>query len=317
MNEPESKNKQENWERSLLENLALASLREQRRTRSWGIFFKILAALYLFILLFAALGWIEEGSVRLPEKHTALIEVKGVIAADTMSSAEKIVSSLQAAFKDKNTKGVVLRINSPGGSPVQAGYINDEIHRLRLKYPQIPVYAVVSDICASGGYYVAVAADKIFVDKASLVGSIGVLMDGFGFSGTLEKLGVERRLLTAGENKGFLDPFSPLDPEQKKYAQSLLKEIHEQFIQVVKQGRGERLKNDPAIFSGIVWTGEKSIELGITDAIGSAEYVAREIIQAETLMDYTPQEGFSDLFKRQRFGQVMMELLSKPEWALK
>lgn len=309
MNEPESKNKQENWERSLLENLALASLREQRRTRSWGIFFKILAALYLFILLFAALGWIEEGSVRLPEKHTALIEVKGVIAADTMSSAEKIVSSLQAAFKDKNTKGVVLRINSPGGSPVQAGHINDEIHRLRLKYPQIPVYAVVSDICASGGYHVAVAADKIFVDKASLVGSIGVLMDGFGFAGTLEKLGVERRLLTAGENKGFLDPFTPLDPAQKKYAESLLKEIHEQFIQVVKQGRGERLKNDPAIFSGIVWTGEKSIELGITDAIGSAEYVAREIIQAETLVDYTPHEGFSDLFRRQRLGQVLMEFL--------
>lgn len=317
MNEPESKNKQENWERSLLENLALASLREQRRTRSWGIFFKILAALYLFILLFAALGWIEEGSVRLPEKHTALIEVKGVIAADTMSSAEKIVSSLQAAFKDKNTKGVVLRINSPGGSPVQAGHINDEIHRLRLKYPQIPVYAVVSDICASGGYYVAVAADKIFVDKASLVGSIGVLMDGFGFAGTLEKLGVERRLLTAGENKGFLDPFTPLDPAQKKYAESLLKEIHEQFIQVVKQGRGERLKNDPAIFSGIVWTGEKSIELGITDAIGSAEYVAREIIQAETLVDYTPHEGFSDLFRRQRLGQVLMEFLPKSEWVIK
>ncbi|MCC8996123.1 MAG: S49 family peptidase [Nitrosomonas sp.] len=317
MNEPESKNKQENWERSLLENLALASLREQRRTRSWGIFFKILAALYLFILLFAALGWIEEGSVRLPEKHTALIEVKGVIAADTMSSAEKIVSSLQAAFKDKNTKGVVLRINSPGGSPVQAGHINDEIHRLRLKYPQIPVYAVVSDICASGGYYVAVAADKIFVDKASLVGSIGVLMDGFGFAGTLEKLGVERRLLTAGENKGFLDPFTPLDPAQKKYAESLLKEIHEQFIQVVKQGRGERLKNDPAIFSGIVWTGEKSIELGITDAIGSAEYVAREIIQAETLVDYTPHEGFSDLFRRQRLGQVLMDFLPKSEWVIK
>ncbi len=317
MNEPESKNKQENWERGLLENLALASLREQRRTRSWGIFFKILAALYLFILLFAALGWIEEGSVRLPEKHTALIEVKGVIAADTMSSAEKIVSSLQAAFKDKNTKGVVLRINSPGGSPVQAGHINDEIHRLRLKYPQIPVYAVVSDICASGGYYVAVAADKIFVDKASLVGSIGVLMDGFGFAGTLEKLGVERRLLTAGENKGFLDPFTPLDPAQKKYAESLLKEIHEQFIQVVKQGRGERLKNDPAIFSGIVWTGEKSIELGITDAIGSAEYVAREIIQAETLVDYTPHEGFSDLFRRQRLGQVLMDFLPKSEWVIK
>lgn len=317
MNEPELKNKPDNWERNLLENLALSSLREQRRTRSWGIFFKILIFLYLFIILFVALGWIEEGTVRLPDNHTALIELKGVIAADTMSSAEKIITSLHAAFKDKNTKGVVLRINSPGGSPVQAGYINDEIHRLRIKYPETPLYAVISDICASGGYYVAVAADKIFVDKASLVGSVGVLMDGFGFSGTLEKLGVERRLLTSGENKGFLDPFSPLDPTQRKYAESLLKEIHEQFITVVKQGRGERLKDHPEIFSGVVWTGEKSIELGVADAFGSAEYVAREIIQAETLIDYSPREGFSDFFSRQRFGQAVMEFLSRSEWFLK
>ncbi|HLP80357.1 MAG TPA: S49 family peptidase, partial [Nitrosomonas sp.] len=210
MDESEIKNK--NWERNLLENLALASIREQRRARLWGIFFKTLTFLYLFALLFAATDWIDDGKVRLAEKHTALIDLRGVIVPDSASSADKINGSLQSAFKDKNTQGVILRINSPGGSPVQAGYINDEIKRLRTKYPDIPIYAVIGDVCASGGYYVAVATDKIFVDKASLVGSIGVLMDGFGFAGTLEKLGIERRLLTAGENKGFLDPFTPLDP---------------------------------------------------------------------------------------------------------
>ena len=205
MNETEIKNK--DWERNLLENLALATLREQKRTRTWGFFFKLLTFLYLFILLFFALGWIDDGKVRIAEKHTALIDLRGVIVAEGNSSADKISASLQSAFRDKNTKGVILRINSPGGSPVQAGYINDEIRRLRAKYPEIPLYAVVGDICASGGYYVAAAADKIFVDKASLVGSIGVLMDGFGFTGTLEKLGVERRLLTAGANKGFFGSF--------------------------------------------------------------------------------------------------------------
>jgi protease-4 len=306
MNEPEAK--KEGWERDLLENLALASLREQKRTRNWGIFFKFLAFIYLFILLFVALGWVGDGKVRIANKHTALIDLRGMIAAESSSSAEKINASLRSAFEDKNTKGVILRINSPGGSPVQAGHINDEIRRLRSQYPEIPLYAVVEDICASGGYYVAVAADKIFVDKASLIGSIGVLMDGFGFTGTLEKLGVERRLLTAGDNKGFLDPFSPLDPVQKEHATTLLREIHEQFIHVVKQGRGERLKNTPEIFSGIVWTGERSIDLGLADAMGNTEYVAREVIEAEVLVDFTPREAFSDIFTK-RFGQILMNIL--------
>lgn len=305
----ESEVKKDDWERDLLENLALASLREQRRTRNWGIFFKLITFLYLFILLFFALGWIEDGRVRIAEKHTALIDLRGMITPDSMSNADKVNASLRSAFQDKNTKGVVLRINSPGGSPVQAGYINDEIRRLRTKYPDIPLYAVVGDICASGGYYVAVAADKIFVDKASLIGSIGVLIDGFGFTGTLEKLGIERRLLTAGENKNFLDPFAPLDPVQKEHATHLLREIHEQFIQVVKQGRGERLKDAPEIFSGIVWTGQKSIDLGLADEMGNAEYVAREIIKAEVLVDFSPHEGLSDLFSK-RFGQIVFNMLS-------
>ena len=305
----ESEVKKDDWERDLIENLALASLREQRRTRNWGIFFKLITFLYLFILLFFALGWIEDGRVRIAEKHTALIDLRGMITPDSMSNADKVNASLRSAFQDKNTKGVVLRINSPGGSPVQAGNINDEIRRLRAKYPDIPLYAVIGDICASGGYYVAVAADKIFVDKASLIGSIGVLIDGFGFAGTLEKLGIERRLLTAGENKNFLDPFAPLDPAQKEHATHLLREIHEQFIQVVKQGRGERLKEAPEIFSGIVWTGQKSIDLGLADEMGNAEYVAREIIQAEVLVDFTPHEGLSDLFSK-RFGQIVFSMLS-------
>ncbi|MBP6366230.1 MAG: S49 family peptidase [Nitrosomonas sp.] len=314
MNDPEIKN--ESWERNVLENLASASLREQRRARGWGIFFKSLTFLYLFILLFVALGWVGDGKVRLNDKHTALVDLRGIIMADSASSADKINASLQSAFQDKNTKGVILRINSPGGSPVQSGYINDEIRRLRSKYPEIPLYAVISDICASGGYYVAAAADKIFVDKASLVGSIGVLMDGFGFTGTLEKLGVERRLLTAGENKGFLDPFTPLDPAQKAHASTLLREIHEQFIRVVQEGRGERLKDAPEIFSGIVWTGQRSIDLGLADEIGSAEYVAREVIKAETVVDFSPSEGIADLFTK-RFGQVIANVLVDSGWLIR
>jgi protease-4 len=314
MNDPEIKN--ESWERNVLENLASASLREQRRARGWGIFFKSLTFLYLFILLFVALGWVGDGKVRLNDKHTALVDLRGIIMADSASSADKINASLQSAFQDKNTKGVILRINSPGGSPVQSGYINDEIRRLRAKYPEIPLYAVISDICASGGYYVAAAADKIFVDKASLVGSIGVLMDGFGFTGTLEKLGVERRLLTAGENKGFLDPFTPLDPAQKAHASTLLREIHEQFIRVVQEGRGDRLKDAPEIFSGIVWTGQRSIDLGLADEIGSAEYVAREVIKAEAVVDFSPSEGLADLFTK-RFGQVIANVLADSGWLIR
>lgn len=298
----------ENWERKVLEKLATSALMEQRRSRYWGIFFKSLTFLYLFLLLFIAAGWFGAREMTSPGKHTALVQVSGVIATDSRASSEQITAGLQAAFKDSNTQGVVLRINSPGGSPVQAGQINDEIRRLRAQYPNIPLYAVIEDVCASGGYYIAVAADQIFVNRASLVGSIGVLMDGFGFSGVLDKLGVERRLLTAGDNKGFLDPFSPLDPKQRAHAQQMLNDIHAQFIEVVKRGRGDRLKPDPQIFSGLVWTGERSIELGLADALGSVEYVAREVIKAETIVDYTPRENIAERVVR-RFGAASAEAL--------
>jgi protease-4 len=243
------------------------------------------------------------------DKHTAIVELRGEISANSISSADNVNEGLKNAFKDKNTQGVILRINSPGGSPVQAGYINDEIQRLRAEYPDIPLYAVIEDICASGGYYVAVAADKIFVDKASIVGSIGVLMNGFGFTGTMEKLGIERRLLTAGENKGFLDAFSPSNPQQQEYAKEMLNDIHQQFIQVVQKGRGKRLMKDRSeIFSGIVWTGQKSIELGLTDGLGSADYVAREIIKAESIVDFTTKESFAERFAR-RLGSASTNAL--------
>lgn len=304
----DSTNRKEGWEKEMLEKLVFSSLQEQRRTRYWSIFFKSLTFVYIFILLFWGLGWFEGETVGISDRHAALVDLRGEIKPDSMGSADNVNAALQKAFKDKNTAGVILRINSPGGSPVQAGYINDEIRRLRAEYPQIPLYAVVEDICASGGYYVAVAADKIFVDKASVVGSIGVLLDSFGFTGTLEKLGIERRLLTAGENKSFLDPFSPTDPKQKEHAQKMLAEIHQQFIQVVQQGRGERLKNSSEIFSGMLWTGEKSIDLGLVDALGSAEYVAREVIKVERVVDYTTKEGLAEHFAK-RFGKMAANLL--------
>lgn len=303
----DSDKKNENWEREILEKLAFSTIREQRRGRRWGIFFKSLTFLYLFLLLFLAKGWIGDSGIKSIDKHTALVNLDGMLTPNSVSSADNINASLRDAFKDKNTRGVIIQINSPGGSPVQAGYINDEILRLRSVYPDIPLYAVVGDICASGGYYVAAAADKIFVDKASLVGSIGVMLDGFGFAETLEKLGIERRLLTAGESKGFLDPFSPIDDKQLKHAQSMLAEVHNQFVSVVQKGRGDRLKDDPIIFSGIIWTGEKSIELGLADAMGSVDYVAREIIQAEDIIDYTAREGLAERFAK-RFGQVLLNI---------
>jgi protease-4 len=281
-----------NWEREVLEKLALSAIQEQRRSRHWSILFKTLGFLYLFILLFLAAGWFGSDGVSI-KQHTALIDLQGVIASDE-ASADSIISSLQGAFEDKKTKGVILRINSPGGSPVQAGQIYDEIRRLRALHPKTPLYAVVDDICASGGYYVAAGADKIFVDKASIVGSIGVLMDGFGFTGTMQKLGVERRLLTAGENKGFLDPFSPVDPKQEAYARQMLEEIHNQFIEVVRQGRGKRLKETPDMFSGLMWSGEKSIQLGLADGLGNVESVARDVIKVEDIVDYTQQEGLAE-----------------------
>lgn len=289
-----------NWERKVLEKVALAAVDEQRRARRWGIFFKLLGFAYLTILLAAVIDWSALG----PEKsarHTALIEMTGVIQAKGDVNADDVIGALQAAFDDKGTAGVILRINSPGGSPVQAGTIADEIVRLRGKHPDKPLYVVIEDICASGGYYVAVAADKIFVDKASIVGSIGVLMDGFGFTGTMEKLGVERRLLTAGESKGFLDPFSPQNARHKEHAQGMLNEIHQQFIDVVRKGRGARLKETPEMFSGLMWTGAKSIELGLADEFGTVETVAREVIQAEDIRDYTVKPNFAEQFAR-RFG---------------
>lgn len=296
----------ENWERQTLEKVALAAVTEQRRARKWGIFFKILGFLYLSLIIIMTLGLMNGADISSTKSHTALVSLEGVIAPGNSSSAERIVEGLQGAFKNKHVKGVILRINSPGGSPVQAGQINDEIKRLRKLYPTIPLYAVVEDICASGGYYVAVAADKIYVDKASLVGSIGVLMDGFGFTGTMDKLGVERRLMTAGDNKGFLDPFSPVDPRQQEHARTMLAEIHQQFIQTVKSGRGARLKETEDMFSGLIWTGARSIELGMADAIGSMDYVAREVIKAEDIVDYTPRQSLADRFAK-RFGAATAE----------
>jgi protease-4 len=232
-----------------------------------------------------------------------------VIAAHGDASADRVNAALQAAFKDKNTMGVVLRINSPGGSPVQAGIIYDEIRRLRAANPSIPMYAVVEDICASGGYYIAAATDRIYVDKASIIGSIGVIMDGWGFTGTMQKLGVERRVLAAGENKAFLDPFSPLDENHKKYAQALLAEIHAQFIDVVRKGRGKRLKESPELFSGLIWTGAKSIEVGLADGLGGLEWVAREVVKAEDIVDFTQKQNFAERVAR-RFGAGVADSLS-------
>ncbi|WP_324780845.1 S49 family peptidase [Thiobacillus sedimenti] len=301
-----------NWEREVLEKLALAAIQEQRRSRHWSILFKTLGFLYLFILLFLAAGWFRSDGVSI-KAHTALVDLQGEIASDK-ASADSIIASLQSAFDDKKTKGVILRINSPGGSPVQAGQIHDEIKRLRKLHPGIPLYVVVDDICASGGYYVASAADRIFVDKASIVGSIGVLMDGFGFTQTMQKLGVERRLLTAGKNKGFLDPFSPLDPQQEAYAKEMLEEIHQQFIGVVKEGRGARLKEVPDMFSGLVWSGEKSIQLGLADGFGTVESVARDVIKAEDVVDFTQHEGLAERLAG-RLGASMAAALSPLEKA--
>jgi len=291
----------EQWERKLITDLANAALKEQRRARRWGIFFKLLFFAYLTLIVLLAVDWKGRGESASGGKHTAMVEVNGVIAPGGEASADKVTGSLQAAFKDKNTQGVVIRINSPGGSPVQAQTIYDEMRRLRKKYPDIPLYAVVEDICASGGYFIAAGADKIYVSKSSLVGSIGVIMNGFGFTGTMEKLGVERRLITAGENKAFLDPFSPLQEKHKEFAQKLANEIHQQFIAVVREGRGKRLKEGPDTFSGLIWSGEKSIELGLADGVGSLDYVAREVVKAEEIVDFTQKENLAEKFAK-RFG---------------
>jgi len=293
-----SESQQPHWEREVLEKLAFQSLKEQKRHRFWSVLFKSLTLVWLFLMLFYMLNWIGGSSGKSSEDHTALIDIQGVIGAQDEVNADSVVSSLHDAYDNKHTEGVILRINSPGGSPVQAGIINDEIKRQRQLHPSIPVYAVVEDICASGGYYIAVAADKIYVDKASIIGSIGVLMDGFGFTGAMEKFGVERRLMTAGVNKAMLDPFSPVNPKHKVLAQAMLDEVHQQFISVVREGRGKRLKETQETFSGLFWSGEASIKMGLADELGSYEYVAREVIKQENIVDFTATEGLADRVAR-------------------
>lgn len=280
------------WERGLVEKVVTASLTETRRARRWGIFFKLLTFAYLISLLVLFLPEEVSDTVKKKEPHTALVEVSGIIAPDTKASADKLVEGLRNAFKDENTKGVILRVNSPGGSPVQSGYVYDEIRRLRKKHDKIPVYAVIADMGASGAYYIAAASDAIYADKASIVGSIGVLMNGFGFVRTLEDLGVERRLLTAGEHKGILDPFSPMGSQDQAFLQGLLNRLHQQFIGAVKAGRGTRLKDDPRIFSGLFWSGEEAVELGLVDGLASSSQVAREVIGVEKIVDFTPKEDW-------------------------
>ncbi len=296
-----------NWERDLLERLAFAALTEQRRARRWGIFFKLFFAAYLVLILVLAQSDSWDGKA-LKAEHTALIEMEGVISSDSLANADNVISGLRAAFENKSTQGIVLRANSPGGSPVQAGYINDEIKRLRAKHPKVPLYAVIGDMCASGCYYVVAAADKIYADKASIVGSIGVLMNGFGFVDTMKKIGVERRLMTAGEHKGFLDPFGPVKPAETKHAQQMLDEIHLQFIETVRQGRGKALKETRDMFSGLFWTGEEAIKLGLVDSLGGTSYVAREVIGAEEIVDYTYRENVFDRFAR-RLGTAMAQTI--------
>ena len=299
----------------LLEKTLLASVQEQRRARRWGIFFKSLTFLYLFVMLvmFSPLMDFEKGASR-KASHTALIEVKGMIADTEAASADNIVGSLRSAFEDEKTKGVILRINSPGGSPVQSGYIYDEIRRLRAQKPNIKVYAVITDLGASGAYYIASAADQIYADKASLVGSIGVTAAGFGFVGTMEKLGVDRRTYTSGEHKAFLDPFQPPKPDETAFWQGVLDTTHRQFIASVKAGRGDRLKDKdhPELFSGLVWTGEQAVALGLVDGLGSASYVAREVIGEKDMVDYTVQESPFDRFSK-KLGSSVAEQIAM--WA--
>lgn len=291
-------------DQALLAQLAKAYIDERRRERRWRIFFRLAWLLLGAALL--AMTLLQRVATTAPSgPHTALVDVRGEIAVEAEASAENLLSALRSAFEDQGAQAVVLRINSPGGSPVQAGIVHDEIRRLKAKH-QKKVYAVVEEVCASGAYYIAAAADEIYVDKASIVGSIGVLMDGFGFAGLMQKLGVERRLLTAGEHKGFLDPFSPMDEEEKAYALEMLEQIHAQFINVVREGRGKRLKETPNTFSGLFWTGEQAVAMGLADDFGSLDYVAREVVKAEEVIDYTPRENVAERLAK-RFGAAVGE----------
>lgn len=292
------------WERETLEKLAFATLAEQRARRRWNIFFRFLFVALILVGLALAFDY-TGADMEAVGKHSALIEIDGTIESGGGSgSADSVIPALNRAFSDAAAVGVILRINSPGGSPVQAGIINDEIQRLRKAYPQKPLYVVVDEMCASGGYYIAAAADRIYVNKASIVGSIGVLMDGFGFTGLMDKLGIERRLLTAGENKGFMDPFSPVQPKQVEYARGMVNEIHQQFIDVVRQGRGKRLKETPEMFTGLFWSGARAVELGLADGFGTVNTVARNELKTDDIVDYTKHEGLPERVLK-KFGAAV------------
>lgn len=292
------------WERATMERLLFATLNEQKQARRWRNFVRLA---WLAFFLFLAWAMFARGGATTDKTlpHTAVIEIKGEIAADSEASAEFVVSAMRAALEDEGSRGLVLLINSPGGSPVQAGIINDEMKRLRAKHNK-PIYAVVEESCASAAYYIAAGADRIYVDKASIVGSIGVLMDGFGFVGLMEKLGVERRLMTAGENKGFLDPFSPQTEKHRQHAQVMLDQVHKQFIEVVRAGRGKRLKEVPELFTGLFWTGQQAIELGLADQLGNLDFVARDVIKAEELVDYTRRANVAEKLAK-KFGASIGE----------
>lgn len=306
-----------NWQKDVLETIATEGLKEQKRTRRWGIFFKLLTFTYLFVLLALFYPATDSGhGAKKGDKHTALVNLKGIITPGSDASADKIITALRKAFEHKDTAGVILRINSPGGSPVQSGYIYDEILRLREKHPNTPMHAVITDICASGGYYVAAAAEKIYADQASIVGSVGVRMDNFGFVEAMKKLGIERRTLTAGENKALLDPFAPVDPKVNKHLQKLLANVHDQFIFAIKQGRGDRLKEVEGMFSGLIWTGDQSVEIGLVDELASSSQVARDIIGAEQIVDFTLQPDLFERFSKAvstQMANILLEMTVSPQ----
>jgi protease-4 len=311
---PKGTDNEMQWERGLLKDLAFAAIKEQRAKRRWGLVFKAFIGLYLVALL--VLAYSPQHMQSELGEHTALVDVVGVIAADTDASADIIVTGIRDAFDNPDAKGLILRLNTPGGSPVQSGIINDEIQRLRQTRSGFPVYAVIQDVCASGGYYVAVAADEIYADKASIVGSIGVRMDSFGFTDAINKLGVERRSLTAGENKAFLDPFQPLKSTDVTHAQAMLDQIHQQFIDVVKTGRGERLAQQDNLFSGLFWSGEQAVDLGLIDGLANSSTVARDKIGAEEIIDYTPRPNYLDLFAGKLGASISQFLAKQSYWSM-
>jgi protease IV len=292
---------EKNWERQALEHLLLENLKESRKARRWKTILRVLSLILIVGFILQVLDLRPFGGTFGAERHTAMVSIEGEISSNAIANALDVGSALQAAFENDNSVGVILRINSPGGSPVQSGIINDEIRRLRALYPNKPLHVVVEDICASGGYYIAVAGDQILVDKASIVGSIGVVMDSFGFTGLMDKLGISRRMITAGSNKGMLDPFSKEDPKQVEMVQTMLNEIHQQFITVVKEGRGDRLKENPEIFSGRVWSGEQAVKMGLADGFGTVDTVARDVFKAPNILDYTMKENFAERVAK-RFG---------------